>query len=66
MRLNLDDFKLKDKKDFIDFQVNHKNTFLDFCKGHPYVGVDDELDNDLDFIVKALEFFDKRGYIEQN
>ena len=65
MELNLDDLKRVDLQDFVELQCIHRQDFVSWCEAHCYSGIDDELDNDLDFLVKAFEFFNNRGYIKK-
>lgn len=57
-------FKDDDLSDLMDLKEEHDRSFILWCKQNYYAGSDDQLDNDLMWIGKAINFFIEREYIK--
>jgi len=64
MKLDLDNLLMRDLHDFLDMREKHNQNFSNWCVANTYAGADDQLDNDLEFLEKAFQFFNNRGYIK--
>ena len=56
-------FKDGDLSDLLDLKQEHDNSFEKHCE-ETTVGTDDQMDADLQWLGKAINFFIERGYIK--
>lgn len=58
-----DVLKSIDLYDFIELKKTHDTEFLNWCKANPHAGTEDELDHDIAWIGKVIEFLIQRKYM---